>query len=457
MFAHSLGENMSIIDTDQLTSAHSEFALESNIRTPGPVTDRTIAIVGLGYVGLPTALSFAHSGHEVIGLDASEERLARIRAGEVDLTPDDKGRLAAASRRAEFRLTSVDSAVAEADAVIVCVPTPIDVHQLPDLSILRTACERVVSNARPGQLIVLTSTTYAGTTYALLVGPLAERGLVVGTDINVAFSPERINPGDTTHTHDEVPRVVGGVTDACAARAAGVLGRITSNVHVVSTTAAAELTKLYENTFRAVNISLANEFATVCGELGVDVSEVIEAAATKPFGFMRFDPGPGVGGHCIPCDPHYLLWQLREHRMRMPLVEAAMHGIENRPLQVCDRVLRLLADQGIAPRDARVLVVGVAYKPDVEDVRESPAIEIVTRLVRAGVVLAAADPHVRSMRLTDGTALICSRLADLDVREFDVVIVHTLHRAEDLTCLEAAPVVLDATYRLPDLPGRVIL
>lgn len=448
---------MSIITTDQFTPAHSEFALEAPVRALGPATDRTIAIVGLGYVGLPTALSFSHSGHDVIGFDVSEERIARIRAGEVDLTPDDRDRLVEAGTRSDFHLTNLASAVGQADTVILCVPTPIDVHQLPDLSILRAACAQVVAHARPGQLIMLTSTTYAGTTYDLLVGPLAERGLVVGTDVNVAFSPERINPGVTTHTHDEVPRVVGGVTDACAARAAEVLGRITNRVHVVSTTAAAELTKLYENTFRAVNISLANEFATVCGELGVDVTEVIEAAATKPFGFMRFDPGPGVGGHCIPCDPHYLLWQLREHRMRMPLVEAAMQGIENRPLQVSDRVLRLLADQGIAPRDARVLVVGVAYKPDVEDVRESPAIEIVSRLVRAGVVVAAADPHVRSMRLTDGTALTCSRLADLDVREFDVVLVHTLHQAEDLSCLEHAPVVLDATYRLPDLPGRVIL
>lgn len=451
---------MSIVTTDQFPPGISEMldvAVHPDVATPTPATDRTIAIVGLGYVGLPTALSFAHAGHKVIGIDVSEDRIARIRAGEVDLTPDDHLRLAAANVDPDFQVTSASGAVSEADVVIVCVPTPIDSHQLPDLTPLKAACDLVVDRAVPGQLIVLTSTTYAGTTYDLLVGPLAERGLTVGTDVHVAFSPERINPGVTTHAHDAVPRVVGGVTPACSQRAAEVLGRITSRVHVVSTTGAAELTKLFENTFRAVNISLANEFATVCSELGVDVTEVLDAADSKPFGFMRFDPGPGVGGHCIPCDPHYLLWQLREHRMHMPVVEAAMNGIENRPLQVSDRVLRLLADQGIAPRDARVLVVGVAYKPDVEDVRESPAIEIVSRLVRAGVVVAATDPYVRRMRLTDGTVLTCSRLGDLEVSEFDVVLVHTLHQADDLTPLEDAAVVLDATYRLPDLPGRVIL
>lgn len=224
----------------------------------------------------------------------------------------------------------------------------------------------------------------------------------------------------------------------------------------MSTPEAAELTKLYENTFRAVNIAFANEFADVCKELGADVTEVLDAAATKPFGFMRFSPGPGVGGHCIPCDPHYLLWQLRQHRVPMPIVESAMSGIARRPLQVVERARELLGETGTPLNRARILVVGVAYKPNVEDVRESPAIEIVSRLTAAGARVTITDPHVPAMRLTDGVTLVARRLQDVDVTDFDLALVHTRHDADELSCLTQAR-VLDASYSLPWLESAVTL
>lgn len=415
--------------------------------------DARVAIVGMGYVGLPTALAFLGSGHQVTGFDVSRDRLDRIRARDVDLVPADLQRLGLAVNDPEFQLTADARALTAADVVVICVPTPVDAYQVPDMRALRAACAGVVERARRGQLLVLTSTSYPGTTEDLLIRPLAERGLEVGVDVNVAFSPERINPGVTTHEQQDVPRVVGGATRDCAARAEQVLRRVAQRVHLVSSPQAAELTKLYENTFRAVNISLANEFATACRTLGEDVSEVLDAAATKPFGFMRFNPGPGVGGHCIPCDPHYLLWHLRAHRVRMPLVESAMQAIERRPLEVVDRVKEALADAGVALRDARVLVVGVTYKSNVADVRESSALEIAGRLFRAGVQVTAADPLVHSVRLADGVDLVCRDLAELDVAEYDLVLVHTLHDGLDIGALAGARLLIDATYRLNDLEG----
>lgn len=415
--------------------------------------DARIAVVGLGYVGLPTALAFLGSGHQVIGFDVSRDRLDRISARDVDLVPADHQRLEQAVDDPDFALTADARALTAADVVVICVPTPVDAYQVPDMRALRAACAGVVERCRRGQLLVLTSTSYPGTTDDLLIRPLAERGFTVGVDVNVAFSPERINPGVTTHEQQDVPRVVGGATPECAARAEQVLRRVAQRVHLVSSPQAAELTKLYENTFRAVNIALANEFATACRILGEDVSEVLDAAATKPFGFMRFSPGPGVGGHCIPCDPHYLLWHLRAHRVRMPLVESAMQAIERRPLEVVDRVKEALADAGVALPDARVLVVGVTYKPNVADVRESSALEIAGRLFRAGVQVTAADPLVHSVRLANGIDLVCRDLAELDVADYDLVLVHTLHDGLDIEALAGARLLIDATYRLNDLEG----
>jgi nucleotide sugar dehydrogenase len=414
-----------------------------------------IAIVGLGYVGLPTALAYHHAGARVLGLEISPQRIAGIRAGAVDLLPSDHARLDSALQDPRFAITSDPAMLRRATAVIVCVPTPVDHHLVPDLTILRSACADVVANAVPGQILMLTSTSYVGCTQDLLVDPLAERGLIPGESISVAFSPERIDPGNDAYEHELVPRVVGGATPSCELRASTVLSRYTARVHRVDSLAAAEMTKLLENTFRAVNIALANEVADICRELDVPVTQVIDAAATKPYGFMPFTPGPGVGGHCIPCDPHYLLWQLRERHVAAPMITQAMSEIAARPSRVVERAAQVLSDEGRALGGARILVVGVSYKPDVADLRESPALEIMQGLERRGATVEFLDPLCPQARLLDG------RIAETvrDPLAFDphLVILHTRHHDLDLSWLEERHLVLDASYREVAVPRRVTL
>jgi UDP-N-acetyl-D-glucosamine dehydrogenase len=406
-----------------------------------------VAIVGLGYVGLPTALAINASGRRVLGLDVSESRLAVIRSQQADLLDSDKARLSSALDDPTFMISTDLSLLARAAAVVVCVPTPVDPYLVPDLGILRAACASVVEFAVPGQLLMLTSTTYVGSTRDLLAVPLAAKGLIPGRDVFVAFSPERINPGVDAFSHEDVPRVVGGVTPACGEAAAALLQASTKLVHVVPSADVAEMTKLVENTFRAVNIALANEFADICHELGMEVMDVIDAASTKPYGFMPFTPGPGVGGHCIPCDPHYLLWQLRKARVTAPVIEHAMAGIAGRPHQVVEKARRILSDRNHGISGARVLVLGVAYKPDVEDLRESPALEIIAEMIADGAEVAYHDPWCPTAPDGQGGALVS--LADPAVWEADLVILHTRHSVMDLDWLGGAQAVLDTTYRLP--------
>ncbi len=410
----------------------------------------TIGIIGLGYVGLPTAIAFAGAGHTVIGCDVSEGRLADIKAGRADLLDLDRERLAGHLDSDTFLLTTNLSTLSAADVVVVCVPTPIDSHLMPDLTALRAACASAVAAARPGQTIVLTSTSYIGCTRELLAGPLAERGLRVGQDVFVAFSPERIDPGNMIHPHETVPRVVGGVTEACRESAASVLRRVSPSVHEVGSPEAAEAAKLLENTFRAVNIAFVNEFADACQELGLDVVEVIDAAATKPFGFMPFYPGPGVGGHCVPCDPHYLLWQLRARRASLPLTESAMSAIALRPRKVAARAREVLLESGRPLAGARVLIVGVTYKPGVQDVRESPALEVMAELDRGGARVDYFDPLVP--RMDDRVSV-----ADPTEQDWDLVLLHTQHPGVDYSWLESCSVLLDATYRAGHLPDRAVI
>ncbi|MEA2143710.1 MAG: UDP-N-acetyl-D-glucosamine dehydrogenase [Solirubrobacteraceae bacterium] len=380
----------------------------------------SVAVIGLGYVGLPTALALTSP---VIGIEASPQRLLDIEQGRVDLLPADQLRLADALGSETFRLTLDASALAEADTVLICVPTPVDEDARPDLTALRAACATVVGHARRGQTLVLTSTSYVGTTRELLVAPLQARGLHAGDDIHVAFAPERIDPGNAQHVQQTVPRVVGGATPACAEAAARTLAQTAESLHVVASLEAAELTKLHENTFRAVNIALANELAVLARDLGVDPIEVTHAAATKPYGYMPFFPSAGVGGHCIPCDPHYLLHSLPHGAMQAPLIGQAMQSIAERPAEVARRALECLDGD-------RVLVVGAAYKPGVADVRESPALQLAAILRDAGVDVWIHDP------LVDG----------YEARpEHDLAVLVTVHPGQDLSWLDGT--VLDATYR----------
>lgn len=425
-----------------------------DLRPPSSVGDApsTVAVVGLGYVGLPTALALADADVNVVGVDASPARLAAIGSGDVDLLPADHDRLA--RLRGALTLGADAALVRLADAVIVCVPTPVDEHLGPDLGPLTAACGAVVEHARPGQTLVLTSTTYVGCTRQLLAEPLRARGLVPGRDIGVAFSPERIDPANAAFGQDRVPRVVGGISPSCTDAAASVIGRVAPQVHRVGDPETAELTKLLENTFRAVNIALANEFADIAGSLGLDIAAVVGAAATKPYGFMPFHPGPGVGGHCIPCDPHYLLWQLRGDRVAPRVIAEAMHAIAQRPHKVVTRAIEELARSGRGLAGARTLLVGASYKPGVADVRESPAITILAELADRGADVEYWDPLVAELRLPDGRVL--RSVEDPQRWDPELVIAHTLHPGTDLGWA-AGRCLLDATFRLdPDLGAAVV-
>ncbi|MCX5417436.1 nucleotide sugar dehydrogenase [Streptomyces sp. NBC_00059] len=403
-----------------------------------------VAVIGLGYVGLPTALSLFAAGHAVVGVDTSESRLDHIRSARVDLLPAQLGRLSAALDDPDFRLTADPAAALEADAVIICVPTPVDEDLVPDLRALKAACSSAVAHAVPGQLLVLTSTSYVGTTRELLTEPLTERGMTPGTDVFVAFAPERIDPGNPSHSPDRTPRVIGGVTPRCAERACALLAGTAPSVHRVDSPEAAEMSKLWENTFRAVNIALANELSENCLEFDLEPRQVIEAAATKPYGFMPFYPGPGVGGHCIPCDPHYLLWQLRARKVASPLVDVAMTAIAERPARVAEKAREALTARGTGVIGARVLILGIAYKPGVADLRESPALEIMDRLTAWGATVEYSDGLVPRL---DRHGSVRHSVGAPEALGWDLVVVHTPHPGADLGWLADGPEVLDVTHR----------
>lgn len=406
-----------------------------------------VAVIGMGYVGLPTSLALREAGFPVIGLDISQARLQAIRHGAVDLLERDRPRLTEALDSGLLALTTDTAALQAADAVIIAVPTPVDDDLTPDLRAVRAACASAVAHARAGQTIILTSTTYVGTTQDLLVAPLRQRGFVIGRDVHVAFAPERINPGDALWEQTAVPRVLGGVTPACANAAAQIVAATAAKVHVVSSTEAAEFTKLQENTFRAVNLAFANEMAAAAGFYGVDPIEIVEAASSKPYGYLAHYPGPGVGGHCIPVDPYYLLAPLRAAGVGTPVTESAMHAVATRPATVAARAVELCAQRGIAAADARILLVGVAYKPGVADHRESPALQIAAQLAAAGTQVAYHDPLIGQVGVR-GTGTLAS-VEHPDAADYDLVLVAVVHPGHDYGFLQDAEHVLDATYRTP--------
>ena len=389
-----------------------------------------VAVIGLGYVGLPLAVEFAKAGFRVIGIDVDAVRVGRLKRGESyikDIPSEDLQKIIADGR---FVATTALSFLAEADACCICVPTPLGKTKDPDVSFILQAARAVKSSLRRGQLIVLESTTYPGTTRELVLPMLEEDGLKVGVDFGLAFSPERIDPGNPTYGLKNTPRVVGGITPACTQMAVALYSQIVARVMPVSSVEAAEMTKLLENTFRIVNIGLVNEIAIMCDRLGINVWEVVEAASTKPYGFIPFYPGPGLGGHCIPVDPHYLSWKLRTLNYRARFIELAGEINAEMPEYVIGKITDALNRAKKSVNGSSVLILGVAYKRDIDDVRESPALDIIKLLCNKGAEVTWNDPYVRELKgmesLTRAEAVTSELLS-----QADCVVITTDHSTYD--------------------------
>jgi UDP-N-acetyl-D-glucosamine dehydrogenase len=385
-----------------------------------------IGVVGLGYVGLPLAVAFAEAGEDVIAVDVDERKVDAIGRGESYIEDVPSERLAAVS----YRITAsrAYAALAQAEAVLICVPTPLTANREPDLGPLNAASEALAGVVQRGQLVVLESTTYPGTTRELLV-PVLERdsGLKVGDGLNVAFSPERVDPGRTDYTLKNTPKVVGGITPQCQERATDLYRRVCDHIVPVSTPEAAEMTKLLENIFRSVNIALVNELAILAERMGIDIWEVVDAAATKPYGFMRFEPGPGMGGHCLPVDPFYLTWRAREFHMSTEFIELAGKINQQMPTHCVERIELALNDATKPIKGSKIAVLGVAYKGGIGDIRESPALRIMEELAARGAVLAYHDPFVPAL---PGLELTSSGLAEA-TDGADAVVLVTAHPGID--------------------------
>jgi UDP-N-acetyl-D-glucosamine dehydrogenase len=415
-----------------------------------------IAIVGAGYVGLPLASAFGRAGRRVVCIEADGRRVQAISAGRsyVEDVPD--AEVAELTDAGLLTATTDYSACAEAGAILICLPTPLSSNREPDLAILRSATADIARHLRAGQLVVLESTTYPGTTREVLLPILETSGLRGGEDFHLAMSPERIDPGRTDHTVRTTPKIVGGLTPACTAAATHLYEACIDTVVPVSSCDAAELTKLLENIFRSVNIALVNELAMLCDRMGLNVWEVVDAAATKPYGFMPFRPGPGLGGHCLPIDPFYLAWKAREYDFPTEFIELAGKVNTHMPYYCAERVARALNGQGKPVSGSSVLVLGVAYKGDVGDLRESPALKLIELLGERGAVISYHDPHVPSLD-EEGLDLVSCELTDEVLAAADVVCVVTAHSAIDYARVaDGAQLVVDFRNVVPARDGRVV-
>ena len=397
-----------------------------------------VGIVGIGYVGLPLAVAFGEAGHEVVGLDTDARRVAAIAAGEsyVEDVPSERvgalaGRLTATTRHGELAGT---------DAIVIAVPTPLSRNREPDLGPLLAAGSALAGVLEHDQLVVLESTSYPGTTRERLVPLLEESGLAAGRDFHVAFSPERVDPGRTDYTMRTTPKLVGGFTPACLDRAVRFYEEVCDNVVSLSSLESAELAKLLENVFRSVNIALVNELAMLCDRMGIDVWEVVDAAATKPYGFMRFEPGPGMGGHCLPVDPFYLSWRAREFDTPTEFIELAGEVNQRMPYFCVEKLTRALNDHSKPVRGSRIAVIGVSYKAGVGDLRESPALKIMNLLAEQGAQLAYHDPHVPKLAELG----LSSEPLDTALEESDAAVIVTAHPELDVRqVVSATPLVVD--------------
>ena len=410
-------------------------------------------VVGLGYVGLPLAVEMGNVDMKVIGLDVSKRVVNDLNAGKSHIKDISSADVARLRKSGRFEATTDMSRLAECDVISICVPTPLSKTKDPEMSYVIAATESVAASLRPGQLIVLESTTYPGTTRELMIPLLQARGLEVGSDIFLCFSPERVDPGNEKWHTKNTPKVIGGVTPQCGELGVALYGKFIEKMIPVSSPEAAELTKLLENTFRMINIGLANEMAQICDRLGVDVWEVIDAAATKPFGYMKFTPGPGLGGHCIPLDPHYLAWKMRTLHYKTRMIELAGEINTEMPAFWVGKVADALNDVGKPMRGARILVLGVAYKRDIDDLRESPALDILDLLSKKGAQARYHDPYVPEIvddgHTPDGAVGRSVPLNDESLREADAVIIVTDHSAIDYDRVRRlAPIVIDSRNAL---------
>jgi UDP-N-acetyl-D-glucosamine dehydrogenase len=409
------------------------------------IEDRSavVAVVGLGYVGLPLALEFARAGYHVIGYDVSRRVVDALASGRSHIQDVPDAELAAMLAAGRFEPTTDEARMREADAISIAVPTPLSKTRDPDMSYVHSAVEAVARNCHPGLLIVLESTTYPGTTREIMLPKFEECGLSVGESVFLAFSPERVDPGNPVWHTKNTPKVVGGLTPACTEVATALYRSCIDTVVPVSSTETAELVKLLENTFRAVNIAMANEMAIVCDLLGVDVWEVIDAAATKPFGFMKFTPGPGIGGHCIPLDPHYLAWKMRTLNYKTRFIDLASEINSAMPDIVVSKVARALNEERKAVNGSRVLVLGIAYKKNIDDMRESPALDVMRLLEERGATVEYHDPFVAQMREGDHVRQSVPLTAEV-LRATDAVVVVTDHDGVDYQLVaDEAEVVVD--------------
>jgi UDP-N-acetyl-D-glucosamine dehydrogenase len=397
-----------------------------------------IGIVGLGYVGLPLGVAFAEAGHEVVGLDVAANRVDAVNRGESFIEDISSERLAALGDR--MRATTRYADLAHSDVVIIAVPTPLTANREPDLGPLIGSARSLAGVLQKGQLVILESTTYPGTTRDTLVPLLEESGLAAGVDFNVAFSPERVDPGRTDYQLRNTPKVVGGLTPECHARAVALYREVCDHIVEVSGPEPAELSKLLENVFRSVNIALVNELAMLCDRMGIDIWEVVDAAATKPYGFMRFEPGPGMGGHCLPVDPFYLAWRAREFDTQTEFIELAGEVNQAMPYYCVQRITRALNEHAKAIRGSRIVVFGVSYKAGVGDLRESPALKIMRLLIEMGGDVAYHDEHVPELPQFD----LRSESFDAALDGADAAVIVTAHPGVDIAGLvERAPLVVD--------------
>ncbi len=430
----------------------------------GKIADGTVVVgvVGLGYVGLPLVLAFRKAGFKVVGYDIDGRKIERLRSGQsyIRHIPDTAIREALDS--GSFDVTVDFARLPEADALLLCVPTPLTVSREPDMRYIQATVEEVARTLRSGQLVVLESTTYPGTTEEVLLPLLAQGGLAVGEDYFLAYSPEREDPGNLNFSTTTIPKVVGGYTPACRDLAKSLYECVISEVVPVSSTSVAELTKLFENVYRSVNIALVNELKVICHRMDLDVHEVIGAAATKPFGFQAFHPGPGLGGHCIPIDPFYLTWKARQYDCPTRFIELAGEVNTGMPYYVVDRIAGALNDHGKAVKGAKVLILGVAYKRDVDDLRESPALRIIELLSERGAAVAYHDPYVPELPRTRKYDLGLSSVAltEATVDDHDVVVVVTDHSDVDYALVaRTAALVVDSRNvmtKVPEIVGEVV-